>query len=329
MIRDPRNQPPEFMPTAAAPAARIVDVAAAVILQADGQFLLARRPEGRAYAGYWEFPGGKIEAGEDARAALVRELHEELGIDVDEACPWLTRVYAYPETTVRLHFFRVRRWHGAPRAREGQELSWQTPNAPTVAPLLPANGPVLKALTLPAIYAITKADRLGVTEFMNRVQDALDGGVRLIQVRERGLSPRQLEKFARAVVKLAHLSGARAVINADAALALRLGADGVHLQAGQLQTLNARPDLPLVGASCHDPAELARAAELGCDFAVLSPVLPTVSHPGSPGLGWERFAELVKDTPLPVYALGGIRMDLLDTAQQHGAHGICLLSGIW
>ncbi len=256
-------------------------------------------------------------------------MHEELGIEVDEVSPWLTRLYAYPETTVRLHFFRVRNWHGVPHGREGQELAWQTADAPTVAPLLPANGPVLKAFTLPAIYAITNADRLGVTEFMNRVQDALDGGVRLIQVRERGLSPRQLEKFARAVVKLAYLSGARAVINADTALAQRLGADGVHLQAWQLQTLNARPDLPLVGVSCHNRAELERAAELGCDFAALSPVLATPSHPGDPGLGWERFTELVKDTPLPVYALGGMRPDSLDTAQRHGAHGISLLSGIW
>jgi 8-oxo-dGTP diphosphatase len=131
------------------------------------------------------------------------------------------------------------------------------------------------------------------------------------------------------VIKLAHLSGARAVLNSDTALAALLGADGVHLQAAQLQLLDDRPDLPLVGASCHNRAELERAAELGCDFAVLSPVLPTASHPGAPGLGWDRFAELVKDTPLPVYALGGMRVDFLDTARRHGAHGIALLSGIW
>ena len=307
----------------------IVDVAAAAILQADGRCLLARRPAGREYAGYWEFPGGKIEAGESARAALIRELHEELSIEVDEAQPWLTRLYAYPEKTVRLHFFRVRRWHGTPRAREGQELSWQLPGAPAVEPLLPANGPILKALSLPAIYAISNGKRLGYGQFLNRVQEALDRGVRLIQVRESELSPAKLEKFARRVINLAHLSEARVVINADAALALQLGADGVHLQARQLEALDARPDLPVVGASCHNAQELARAAELGCDYALLSPVLPTASHPGEPGLGWERFAELVKGTPLPVYALGGMRPEILDTAERHGAHGIALLTGIW
>jgi len=307
----------------------IVDVAAAAILQADGRCLLARRPAEREYAGYWEFPGGKIEAGESARAALIRELHEELSIEVDEAQPWLTRLYAYPEKTVRLHFFRVRRWHGTPRAREGQELSWQLPGAPAVEPLLPANGPILKALSLPAIYAISNGKRLGYGQFLNRVQEALDRGVRLIQVRESELSPAKLEKFARRVINLAHLSEARVVINADAALALQLGADGVHLQARQLEALDARPDLPVVGASCHNAQELARAAELGCDYALLSPVLPTASHPGEPGLGWERFAELVKGTPLPVYALGGMRPEILDTAERHGAHGIALLTGIW
>lgn len=119
----------------ASPATAIIDVAAAAILDTDGRCLLACRPDGRAYAGYWEFPGGKIEAGEDARAALVRELREELSIEVDDAQPWLTRLYAYPEKTVRLLFFRVRHWHGTPQAREGQELSWQLPAAPTVTPL--------------------------------------------------------------------------------------------------------------------------------------------------------------------------------------------------
>jgi len=317
------------MPTAAAQAARIVDVAAAVILQPDGRFLLARRPDGRAYAGYWEFPGGKIEAGEDARAALVRELHEELGIEADEACPWLTRVYAYPEWTVRLHFFRVLRWHGAPHGREGQALAWQTPDAPTVAPLLPANDPILRALRLPAVYAITHAAQYGSEEFLTRLDKALAAGVRLVQVREKHMGAEAFEAFARRVVASAHAAGARVVINADVALVGRIGADGVHLPARQLRQLTARPALPLVGASCHDPAELACAAELGCDFAVLSPVLPTPSHPGEPGLGWATFADWVKDYPLPVYALGGMRPDSLATARRHGAHGICLLSGIW
>ena len=92
----------------------------------DGSFLMARRPPGKLYAGYWEFPGGKIEPGEAPAAAIARELHEELGIDIGTACPWITRVFEYPHGTVHLRFFRVFEWQGEPHPREGQDIGWQT-----------------------------------------------------------------------------------------------------------------------------------------------------------------------------------------------------------
>ena len=102
---------------------KITEVAAAVIERPDeGLFLLAQRPEGKPYPGYWEFPGGKIEAGETVAGALARELKEELGIEVHSSTPWITRVYVYTHATVRLHFRRVMRWRGTPRGREGQAL---------------------------------------------------------------------------------------------------------------------------------------------------------------------------------------------------------------
>ena len=307
----------------------MIDVAAAVIERDDGYVLLAERPASKPWAGYWEFPGGKIEVNESPAVALRRELHEELGIDADLITPWITRDYDYPEKSVRLHFFRVPRWHGTPHGREGQRLTWENSAAVTVAPLLPANGPILQALTLPSFYAITSAAKPGVEAFMPRLEAALARGVRLIQVREKELAGSALEGFARAVVQRAHASGARVLVNGDAVLAQRVGADGVHLTSQGLRTLTVRPDLPLAAASCHDAAELERAQQLGVDFAVLSPVLPTASHPGAPGIGWARFAELVRDRPFPVYALGGMKPDMLAEARAHGAHGLALLSGIW
>src|SRR5688500_6913835 len=132
----------------------IIEVAAAVIQRADGAFLLAQRPTGKVYAGYWEFPGGKIEPGEPAGRALARELHEELGIDIGEAFPWITRVYTYPHGTVRLQFFKILSWRGEPHPREDQAISWQQAGAPMAAPMLPANAPVLAALALPTEYAV-------------------------------------------------------------------------------------------------------------------------------------------------------------------------------
>ena len=307
----------------------IINVAVAVILREDGRVLLAERPPGKPVPGYWEFPGGKFAADENARQALTREIHEEIGVDIDTAYPWLTREYAYPDKRVRLHFYRVTAWHGAAHGREGQRISWEDPRAIRVDPLLPANHKVVSALCLPSAYAITAAEKYGVADFMPRLRQALDRGVRLLQVRERNMTHAHLLIFSRDVVELAHAAGATVLINGDANLALRSGADGVHLQGAQLKHLTHRPDTRVWSASCHDAKELARAAELDADFVVLSPVLPTTTHPGMAGMGWERFAELARDYPLPIYALGGMRTELLETAMRHGAHGIALLSGIW
>jgi 8-oxo-dGTP diphosphatase len=308
---------------------QVLDVAVAVLQRADGRVLLAQRPAGKPWAGYWEFPGGKIESGEAVDRALARELHEELGVDPDRVYPWVTQEYAYPEKYVRLHFFRVLAWHGQPHGREGQSMSWENPSAVNIGPLLPANDKVLRALCLPSIYAITNAKKYGTTEFMQRLKTALEKGARLVQVREHDMPPEQLESFARRVVALAHDHDARVLINGDEVLARRCGADGVHLPSEQLMRLKRRPATRIWAASCHDAAELVQAARLSADFVVLSPVLPTPTHPEATGMGWEKFAALVKNYPLPVYALGGMQPELLDTAMQHGAHGISLLSGIW
>jgi 8-oxo-dGTP diphosphatase len=308
----------------------ILDVAAGVIFRDDGRVLLAERPAGKPLAGCWEFPGGKFEHGENPVQALARELHEELGIELDVAHPWITRTHAYPDRRVRLHMHRVMRWHGEPHGREGQQLSWEDPRAVGVSPLLSANDGILQALNLPPLYAITHASKYGRAAFMARLRTALDNGVQLIQVRERGLPPDELAAFAGDVVAVANGYGARVLINGDAGLARETGADGVHLPSQQLLHYRTRPEgLQLLAASCHDREELLRAADLGVDFAVLSPVLPTHSHPGAATLGWVRFMELCLDLPMPVYALGGMRADMLDIAIAHSAHGVALLSGIW
>jgi 8-oxo-dGTP diphosphatase len=310
----------------------IVEVAAAVLLRTDGsEFLLAQRPAGKVYAGYWEFPGGKVEPGESVRAALVRELHEELGITVTACAPWLTRVFTYPHATVRLNFWRVTAWDGeigtiAPL--EHSAVDWLAcGKAATVAPILPANAPILKALALPTRMAITMAEIEGTERQLERLEEALANGLRLVQVRERSWPVANRLWFAEAVTRVAHDHGALVVINDDAGIARTVGADGLHLPAAALAACTERPDFAWVGASCHSAAEIVRAGELGLDYALLGPVLPTPTHPEAPGLGWSRFAQLVAGTPIPVFALGGMTNDLLADAQGVGAHGIALMRG--
>lgn len=312
---------------------KVVEVAAAILLRdnpAGGvDYLLACRPQDKVCAGYWEFPGGKVEPGETLRQALVRELQEELGITVEHAWPWLSRTHDYPHASVRLKFFRVTSWQGKIAPTEHSALEWTTiGSAATVSPILPANGPILRALELPPLYALTNAAENGVSAELARVEQALARGLRLLQIRDKTLPPQQRLQLARGVMALASPHpDVRVLVNDDEDLARAVGAHGLHLSSGRLAQANERPSFASVGASCHNAADLARASSLGVDFALLSPVLRTASHPDSAGIGWDAFARLIEHAPLPVFALGGMRPETLATAREHGAHGIALMRG--
>jgi 8-oxo-dGTP diphosphatase len=296
----------------------IIEVAAAVLQRPDGAFLLAQRPAGKVYAGYWEFPGGKVEPGEPAAQALARELHEELGIEIGESFPWLTRVFTYPHGTVRLNFFRVHDWKGEPHPREQQAIAWQPAGAPSASPMLPANAPVLASLALPVEYAVTDASARGIAQMLAVLEARLRSGLRLLQVREPGLPPEERDAFARQAIDLAHRYGCKVLTKAPFP-----GADGVHYSAAQLAKLTERP-AGLAAASCHDREELERAMALDLDFAVLGPV-----RDKAPALGWARFAEIARGATLPVYAIGGLAPADLPHAWRAGAHGIAMIRGAW
>ena len=136
LVADPQEARSE------AGARKIVDVAVGVLMAPDGRFLLTSRPSGKVYAGYWEFPGGKLEPGESVEQALRRELHEELGLDIGAALPWRVEMVDYPHALVRLHFCKVFEWSGALQMREDQSCSWEKLPV-SVQPVLPGTVPVL------------------------------------------------------------------------------------------------------------------------------------------------------------------------------------------
>lgn len=304
-------------------------VAAAVILRPDGRVLLAQRPSGKPYEGYWEFPGGKLEPGEGPAQALARELREELGLDVRRSAPWIVQSFEYPHAHVELHFFRVFAWDGEPHGHDGQALAWQTPGAFDVAPLLPANTRVLAALQLPPLYGISCASEIGEGAFLACAESAFARGLRLVQVREKDWPAIRVATFALRVKAIAHSHGAKVLLNGEVRVALELGLDGVHWASHRLSEAQARPDRLLVGASCHSALELARAAAIGCDFAVMGPVQPTPSHVGVRPLGWDGFAHAIAGTRIPVFALGGLSASHLAIAVDHGAHGVAMRRGAW
>lgn len=319
----------------------ITEAAVGIIQRDNGMVLLGERPAGKPWSGYWEFPGGKVEANETPAQALIRELQEELGITAKQFYPWITRTYDYeakydlsgkldcPAKTVKLHFFIVTTWDGEPLGLERQTISWQNPEKITVGPMLPANSPILAGLGLSPIYAITNLSELGEDLFFAQLKHALDNGLMMIQVREKQLSPDLLQLFAEHVIELAAPYEAKVFINTDLNLATELNAAGVHFSSQQLMNLQTKPEGLLSGASCHNQEELAQAINLGLDYVMLSPVQPTLSHEGTAPLGWERFSDLTAGCSLPVYALGGMQVDDLHTARLHGAHGIAMQRGVW
>ena len=313
------------MSNAAAP----LHVVAGVLTDAAGRVLLAQRPPGRDFAGLWEFPGGKVEPGEDAHAALARELREELGIRIGASTPLIRVPWRYPHQRIVLAVRSIASWQGTPQPHEGQALAWSALDGIDAATLPPADRPVLAALRLPMQMLITPPldDE---TALRAGIRSALQGGLRLIQLRQPHWPADRLRAFAATLRADAEGAAATLLLNGDIEGALALGL-GVQLRAMQLTTLRARP-LPAswwVGASCHDAAELEHAATLGCDFALLAPLAATPAHPQASPLGWSRFAALAADAALPVYALGGVRADDLPRARAAGAHGVAGIRGFW
>lgn len=312
----------------------VIHVMAGVLQDAAGRVLLAQRPPGKHLAGMWEFPGGKLEQGEAADAGLVRELREELGIDAEVADP-LTRIpWAYGERRLLLDARLVHRWEGVPATLEHQALQWIDPWQADLATLAPADRAILQALRLPVRYPITPAD-LPVKAFdacVLMLRDALARGERLLQLRLPTWPQTQVRALASELLTEARACGACLLLNGDVAGAAALGLGvGVQLKAAQLAAWAERP-LPwtqLVGASCHDEAELALALHLGADFATLSPVAATMTHPGVTPLGWEAFGRLAEEASLPVYALGGMGDADAARARVSGGQGVAGIRGFW
>jgi 8-oxo-dGTP diphosphatase len=305
-------------------------VAVGVLTNSAGEVLIAQRHASRHLGGLWEFPGGKLEPGETAQQALRRELREELGIDVIATSPLIRVRYAYPDRRVHLDVFRVCEFTGVPVGSENQPIVWIAPERLKHFAFPPANLPIVTAARLPDYYAILDTgtdDRTNLLEQFDRISRLR---VNLIQFRAHALDVEHYRHLASQVCQYGAEAGVSVLLNTDPDRPdLPPGAAGIHLTSKRLMQLRQRPldKNYWVAASCHTIHELRQAERLGIDFVVLSPVLPTASHPEAEALGWPTFAELVAQVNLPVYALGGLARSDLETAQENGAQGIAGIRG--
>lgn len=299
---------------------------------ADGEnVLVTKRPKASHQGGKWEFPGGKVHAGESVRRALARELFEELGIEVHVAYPLIQISHAYTDRNVLLDVWRVTDFSGEPAGREGQPIQWVSQEQLTGLDFPDANRPIVQAARLPSLYLISDSRRFDRAGFIRRLERALVAGAPMLQLREPHLSSEDYRALAREVVALCRQYGARVLLNGEPQWVEECGANGVHLNSRRLKQWQTRPlDAKYwVAASTHDANELALAARAGVDFVVLSPVLPTTSHPQAVPLGWPGFQTLCTQVNVPVYALGGLRAKHLERARDAGAQGLAMISGVW
>ena len=309
---------------------KTVHVAVAVVEKNTGEILIAKRPDHLHMGGFWEFPGGKVEAGETVLQALQREIREEVSLDVHAAQPFLQIPFQYPDKKVLLDVWRVTEFSGVAKSCEDQKVLWVSRNALHQYEFPPANRAILTALQLPECLLIT-GNFSDANECLLRTENAIENtGVRAVMLRAHHLDALQYKNLAIEMALLCNQRGVQLLLNADAAGFIEQ-ADGLHLTAERLLACKERPvgAEKLFGASCHHRAEIEHALALGVDYLTLSPVLPTPSHPEQSVLGWEGLQDLLQYCPVPVYALGGLDEGHLHAAKTLGALGIAGISAWW
>ena len=309
-----------------------IHVAVGVVYR-DGKVLIARRPDHVHQGGLLEFPGGKVEAGETVRQALVREIREETGLRInpDLLEPVIGVRHDYGDKRVFLDVWEASSAEGDPEGREGQEIQWLDVQDLADVDFPAANRSIIRSLKLPRRYAITGSagDPSAFPEQLR--QRLLETRPQMCLFRAPELCDEAYERLAGWSLESCRASDSLLVLHGAPSLLERLPqAAGLHLPWREARQYSARP-IPedyLLAVSCHDEEEIAHAEQLQADFITLGPVKPTSSHPGAPGIGWDRFEALAAGAAMPVYALGGLVPDDIHAARQAGAQGIAGI-GFW
>ena len=294
---------------------KALQVAIAIIINDAREVLLALRDPQAHQGGLWEFPGGKIEAGESIKQAISREVREELGIVVTHSEPFKRIQYAYPDKHVVLHACLVDAFHGTPVGAEGQPLKWLAIERLQPAMFPAANRSIIRALQLPQACLITGQFN-SAADFLSRLHNSLQQGVRLVQMRCPELDATDFSGLAQQATQLCE------TFNEPA---------GLHLNGRLLNEIQQRPLATdeLLSVSCHNLQDIAQARRLAADCLLYSPIKPTRSHPEAKPLGWQAFADAVEASDICSYALGGMQAEDIEQARALGGQGIAAISYLW
>ncbi|MCK5872341.1 MAG: Nudix family hydrolase [Methylococcales bacterium] len=299
----------------------VIKVVLGIIKNPTGQVLIAKRATNVHLGGLWEFSGGKVEPDESSFEALKRELLEELGITVLKATPLIKIKHHYAELSVLLEVYTINDFSGIAIAHENQQIKWIKINSLNDYCFPAANKAIINAIKLPSEYAIL--DDICKTTLLSRLKIILNKNIKLIQYRLKNLSTNEVNLFMLEAIPLCQHYQAKILINSQVNNAKEFNQEGLHLTSSDLMTSRTRPsNKGWIAASCHNFEQLKQAEKLGLDFAVLAPILPTLTHPDAKPLGWDGMKKLIQQVNIPVFALGGMTQKDKKIAQELGAQGI-------
>lgn len=308
---------------------KAINIAIAIIQNNNGEVLVAQRPKNKDFSGYWEFPGGKIESGETAEQAIIREVYEELGIQARPSRKLISFSHLYPNKRLQFEVWLCAHMMGKIEAKEGQGfVRWVSQSEIEPDKFPPANKTMINALTLPEQFLITESVN-SAQAIIKQLKQAFNRGGTLIQVRQK----QPVDEFSSVFNWLTDNKphNARVFLNSDS-LDYVDGIldiiDGVHLTSkalfeNNIDALNVKYAGLMFSGSCHNAEEIDQASQLGLDFITLSPVL---IDKGNEQLGWYGFFELLDLAPMPAYALGGVTEKALLRVLSRGAQGIAGIS---
>jgi len=304
---------------------KIIKAVVGVLRNESGQLLIAKRQDYQFMAGFWELPGGKIEGNETTEKTIIRELNEELGIEVDALSLHQTMQHTYTDKVVELCIYNIDQYRNIPTGIEGQQIAWASVQDLYNYQLLPTMKAFIDSITLPNKYWITPSSDHQSDVWMKKFNEKIMQDISLIQLRSKNTLDNQ---FIEELHNKCKKYNVKLLINTINKSFNESYCDGWHITTSEMLGLKSRPctDDKLLGASTHNLSEALRAQAIGADFVVISPVQATQTHPDTVPLGWDAAQEVVNKLNIPVYFLGGMGSKDLDRTLKNGAQGIAGVS---
>lgn len=309
----------------------LIHVAVAVIRNNNGEVFITKRPDHVHQGGLWEFPGGKVEDNETVQDALIREIHEENGIEIQDSVPLIKIPYQYPDKQVLLDVWEVLSYTGVPHGKEGQSCDWVAIHDLTDVSFPAANRAIVKAVQLPSTFLVTPEPGVDRKSFLRILKHCIASGQQWLQLRSKKISSEDYYEMAKQVCEISSEFDANVMLNTDIDSIHTLNAAGLHVTSKELMKFSQRP----VGldkwfsASCHNQTEIEHANSIDVDFIFVGSVKKTTSHADRQPIGWEEFSRLTNCACMPAYAIGGITTDDIKQCREMGGQGIAAISALW